>query len=62
MMAAQAENAIRDWPKGAAKLVIVRPVKEREATFAIQNVQRYINAGYEATGKSLSTQLLAQDR
>jgi NTE family protein len=62
MMAAQAETAIRDWPEGAAKLVIVRPVKEREATFAIQNVQRYINAGYEATGKSLSTQLLAQDR
>jgi NTE family protein len=61
MMAAQAETAIRDWPEGAAKLVIVRPVKEREATFAIQNVQRYINAGYEATGKSLSTQLLAQD-
>jgi len=54
MMAAQAENAIRDWPKDAAKLLIVRPVKEREATFAIQNVQRYINAGYEATKRSLA--------
>jgi len=54
MMAAQAENAIRDWPKDAAKLVLVRPVKEREATFAVQNVQRYINAGYEATKKSLA--------
>ncbi len=55
MMAAQAENAIRDWPHGAARLVIVRPVKEREATFAVQNVQRYINAGYEATRKSLAS-------
>ena len=54
MMAAQAESAIRDWPKDAAKLVIVRPVKEREATFAVQNVQRYINAGYEATRESLA--------
>jgi hypothetical protein len=54
MMAAQAESAIRDWPKDAAKLVLVRPVKEREATFAVQNVRRYINAGYEATKKSLA--------
>ena len=54
MMAAQAENAIRDWPRGSAKLVIVRPVKEREATFAIENVQRYIDAGYEATRKALA--------
>lgn len=54
MMAAQAEQAIRDWPSGAARLIVVRPVKEREATFAVQNVQRYISAGFEATQRSLN--------
>ncbi len=53
MMAAQTERAIRDWPKDGAKLVIVRPVREREATFAVNNVKRYIEAGYEATQQSL---------
>jgi len=53
MMAAQTEQAIRDWPPGAAKLVVVRPVKEREATFAVENVQRYIEAGYRVTKQSV---------
>lgn len=53
MMAAQTEQAIRDWPTGAAKLVVVRPVKEREATFAVKNVQRYIDAGYVTTRQGL---------
>jgi len=57
MMAAQAEQTIRDWPKNGAKLVVVRPVKEREATFAIQNVRRYIDAGYSATKQSLDGHL-----
>ncbi|HET9707165.1 MAG TPA: patatin-like phospholipase family protein [Gemmatimonadales bacterium] len=54
MMAAQAENAIRDWPKEGARLVLVRPVKEREATFAVQNVKRYIDAGYAAARAALA--------
>ncbi len=54
MMAAQAEQAIREWPTGGAKLVVVRPVREREATFAIQNVRRYIDAGYSATKQQLA--------
>jgi NTE family protein len=53
MMAAQVERAIQDWPKTGARLVVVRPVREREATFAVQNVQRYISAGYEATRQAL---------
>ncbi|HKE90096.1 MAG TPA: patatin-like phospholipase family protein [Gemmatimonadales bacterium] len=53
MMAAQAEQAVRDWPNNGAKLVVVRPVHEREATFAVQNIQRYITAGYEATKQAL---------
>lgn len=56
MMAAQTEQAIRDWPKGGAKLVVVRPVKEREATFAVKNVQRYIEAGYATTKQALDGQ------
>jgi len=56
MMAAQTEQAIRDWPKGGVKLVVVRPVKEREATFAVKNVQRYIDAGYSETRKTLDAQ------
>lgn len=53
MMAAQTEQAIRDWPPSAAKLVVVRPVKEREATFAVKNVLRYIDAGYVTTRQAL---------
>jgi len=53
MMAAQVERTIQDWPKTGARLVVVRPVREREATFAVQNVQRYITAGYEATKRAL---------
>ena len=49
MMAAQAERAIADWPKEGAKLVVIRPVREKEATFAVDSVSRYMQAGYEAT-------------
>jgi NTE family protein len=55
MMAAQADRTIAAWPPTAAKLVLVRPVKEREATFAVGNVNRYIEAGYQATRASLAT-------
>jgi len=53
LMAAQVEHAIADWPKGAARLVVVRAVKEREATFAVGNAKRYIEAGYEATKRAI---------
>ena len=54
MMAAQVEQAVAAWPKTAAKLIYVRPVKEREATFAVQNVNRYVEAGYQATQAALA--------
>ena len=54
MMAAQVEQAIAAWPKTAAKLVLVRPVKEREATFAVENMSRYIEAGYQLTRAALA--------
>src|SRR5207245_9199454 len=55
MMAAQAERAIVQWPRDAAKLVVVRPVAEREATFAVQEMDRYLRAGYDATKRALET-------
>jgi len=55
MMAAQAERAIAEWPRDAAKLVLVRPVAEREATFAVQEMDRYLRAGYDATKRALET-------
>jgi NTE family protein len=53
LMAAQVEHAIADWPKDAARLVVVRAVAEREATFAVGNAKRYIEAGYEETKKAI---------
>jgi NTE family protein len=53
MMAAQTERAIADWPKDAARLVVVRAVAEREATFAVGNGERYVEAGYRETKRAL---------
>jgi NTE family protein len=53
LMAAQVEHAIADWPKDAARLVVVRAVAEREATFAVGNAKRYIEAGYEETKRAI---------
>ena len=54
MMAAQTERAIAAWPKDAARLVVVRAVAEREATFAVDGAQRYLDAGYEKTRAALA--------
>lgn len=56
MMAAQVERTIAEWPRDGARLIVVRPVKEREATFAVHNVQRYIEAGYATTRSALPSQ------
>jgi NTE family protein len=57
MMAAQTERAIQEWPRGAARLLMVRAVAEREATFAVGQADRYFRAGYEATRKVLESSL-----
>jgi NTE family protein len=54
MMAAQTERAIADWPKDAARLLVVRAVAEREATFAVGQGERYLEAGYRETKRALS--------
>jgi len=53
MMAAQAERTLADWPKDGPRLIYVRPVAEREATFAVERVQEYVEMGYQATKKAL---------
>ena len=57
MMAAQVERQIADWPKGAPRLVLVRPIAEREATFAVASGDRYLQAGYAATKRALADRL-----
>ncbi|PYP55750.1 MAG: hypothetical protein DMD44_14185 [Gemmatimonadetes bacterium] len=53
MMAAQTEVAIAAWPPDAARLVVVRAVAEREATFAADAGERFLKAGYDATTRAL---------
>jgi len=53
MMAAQVEHAIATWPDLGPRLLVVRAVREREATFAVDNVRRYIEAGYVETKRRL---------
>jgi len=54
MMAAQTERAIAAWPRTAPRLVVVRAVAEREATFAVDQLQRYGEAGYRTTRQALA--------
>jgi len=53
MMAEQKERAVAEWPKEAPRLVYVRAVAEREATFAVDRIQEYVEMGYQATKKAL---------
>jgi NTE family protein len=55
MMAAQTERAIAEWPADAPRLVVVRAVAEREATFAVGQAQRHCDAGFAATKQALSS-------
>ena len=54
MMAAQAEQAVASWPKDAPRLVYVRAVAEREATFAVERLEQYVEMGYQATKKAIA--------
>jgi NTE family protein len=53
MMAAQTERAIAAWPKEAPRLVVIRAVAEREATFAVGAGERYLEAGFRETQRAL---------
>jgi len=54
MMAAQTERAIAAWPNDAPRLIVVRAVAEREATFAVDHAERYLEAGYRKTRAALA--------
>lgn len=53
MMAAQVETQRTGVKDATPRVVWVRPVKEREATFAVAAAGRYIEAGYRATREAL---------
>jgi len=53
MMAAQTERAIAAWPAGAPRLVVVRAVAEREATFAVGQAQRHFDQGFQTTKQAM---------
>ncbi|HZI22806.1 MAG TPA: patatin-like phospholipase family protein [Gemmatimonadales bacterium] len=54
MMAAQTERAIAAWPPDAPRLIVVRAVAEREATFAVGSGERFLDAGYRTTRAALA--------
>lgn len=53
MMADQTEREIAAWPKDGPKLVYVRAVAEREATFAADRAQAYMEMGFQTTKRAL---------
>jgi NTE family protein len=52
LIAAQAEAEIRGW-NGDAPLVLVRPVVDARATFAVKDAMRYVEGGYLAGVEAL---------
>jgi NTE family protein len=55
LMAAQEEASVSKWRQnGAVSLVLVRPKVNARATFAVENVVRYIEEGYRAAYRALS--------
>jgi NTE family protein len=53
LMAEQTEATVARWKDGPIPLVLVRPVREREATFALENVVRFVEKGYRAAHAAL---------
>jgi len=53
MMAEQVERDIASWPASAPRLVVVRAVAVREATFAVHELERYVEAGFRTTKAAL---------
>ncbi len=55
LMAELTERSVAGWAKDLPKLLVVRAVAERDATFASGDAERYVEMGYEATKRALST-------
>jgi hypothetical protein len=59
MMAAQTEREVERWtrngrPDGEARVVVVRPAVESEATFAVDRVAHYVEEGYRSAMRALT--------
>jgi NTE family protein len=55
LMAELTERAVAEWPADGPRLLLVRAVAESEATFAAGEAERYVEMGYEATRRALTT-------
>jgi NTE family protein len=54
LMASETERVIRQFRAGTTPLVLVRPAFERDATFALENVVRYVEHGYRTAYRALA--------
>ena len=59
LMAELTERSVAGWSKDLPKLLVVRAVAERDATFAAGEAERYVEMGYEATNRVLTTSRVA---
>jgi NTE family protein len=59
MMASQTETTVARWRDGRCPLVLVRPVRDREATFALESLVRFVEDGYLAANQALESHLHA---
>lgn len=53
MMAAQTEEVLARWKNGPVPLVLVQPPLDAEATFAVDNLGRFVEGGYRAAYRAL---------
>lgn len=54
LMAELTERSVAAWSADLPKLMVVRAVAERDATFAAGEAERYVEMGYEATQRALT--------
>ncbi len=53
MMAAQTDVEIARWRDAAVPVVLVQPTVEQQATFAVEEVGRFVADGYAAGNRAL---------
>jgi hypothetical protein len=58
LMAAQVEHEITRWRKRGTPMVLVRPERQQQATFALDSVVTYVEEGYRAASRELDRWVL----
>lgn len=53
LMAAQVEEQVGRWRNSGVPIVLVRPRRQRSATFALDSVVSYVEEGYRAASREL---------